>query len=567
MNTYLRHILLALVLAAASTGIVWADDDFNPENPPEPMTQVAVTVAADPAEGASSISSGGSYSIGRQLSISVSVKNGYRLLYWTLNGEQYTTSASFYYTVGDSAVSFVAVLANNPTISVSVSPEGAGSAYGGGTYAPGSKRQIYTYANSGYTFLYWTLNGEQYTTASSFYYTMGEQDVAFVAVYKDNNAEPEPDPDEPFNPDNPAEPDVYYQVSVATNLPDGVQPSYITRGGYFAPGRQLTISTTVPSAYTFLFWTLNSEPYTTSTSFSYTVGDSAANFVAMFQAKQQVTVAVTPEGAGSVSAGGWFDPNTQIMVSTTPASGYTFLYWTLNGEEYATTTSFYYYVGSTKAEFVAVYEPIPEPEQPEENEDDEFVPSNPKEPGEPDRVALLITALSADTTMGTVAGVPATPLFEGDQITLTATPRPGYMFSHWQDYDTSNPRTIVLTGDAVYKAYFVGEEYTITFYDDDCETILSQQLWQYGQIPECISPAKAEDDEFTYRFIGWTPEVVPVTEPAEYYAVYEAIEKTLTDLQYPTDQQSAPRKIIRDSQLLILRDGKIYTIQGCNMNR
>ena len=520
MNTFLRHSWLVLLLVISSTGPLWADEDFNPSNPPEPMVQYAVSISTDLPEGVSSITQGGVFSLGRSFSISVSVKSGYYLQYWTMNDRKYSTSTSFTYTIGDSAVVFVAHVVKNPTITVNVSPSGAGRVYGGGTYAPGAYRRIYTNANSGYTFLYWTLNGDQYTSSTSFYYTVGETDAEFIAIYKDNNA-PEPeDPDAPFEPENPAEPLVSYPVTISTNLPEGVKPNSISKSGYYNSGKKVTISTSTPDHYTFLYWALNGRQHTTSSSFAYTVGDSAVTFVAVFEAMQKVSTTVSPAAAGSVSSGGWYRPYTQILVQTTPANGYRFLYWTLNGEEYATNTSFYYAVGKIDAEFVAIYEREPEPEVTPE-EDIPFIPSNPGEPLT-EKTALLISVLSADTTMGMVSGVPETPIFEGDTLTLTATPKPGYAFRRWSDGNTSNPRTLLPTQDGIYIAYFAGEEYTITFYDSD-STKLDSRIWAFGQTPTCISPAKPEDEDYTYRFKGWQPEVVPVTASADYYATYDSI--------------------------------------------
>lgn len=39
-------------------------------------------------------------------------------------------------------------------------------------------------------------------------------------------------------------------------------------------------------------------------------------------------------------------------------------------------------------------------------------------------------------------------------VTIVATPNAGYHFIRWQDGVTDNPRTILVTGDATYTAYF-----------------------------------------------------------------------------------------------------------------
>lgn len=568
MKQLLRTLLSGILVLVAAAGIVRAED-FNPENPPEPMAQHKVTVSATPAEATSSISLGGSYAVGKQITISVTAATGYRFLYWTLNGEQYSTNRSFTYTVEDHDVDFIAHLAKNPVLSVSVTPSEAGSAYGGGSYEPGSNRRVYTYGNNGYTFLYWTLNDQQYTTESSFYYTMGEEDVTFVAIYKKNSDPDEPDPDEPFNPSDPAEPMLYYRVDVTTNLPQDITPSYITTSNYYLPGKNVSIRTTVPDDYVFLYWTLNDVLYSEQTSCPYVVGDSDVVFTACFAKKRTITLRVTPEEAGSVSGAGIYAPNTKVLVSTTPRDGYAFLYWMRGDEVYAETLAFYYIVNAVDVEFVAVYEQIvTPPDTPEDpvnpdDPDEPFNPSNPPEP-ETDKVALNITVAVNDAELGYVAGLPETPLFAGDVITLTAVPNnpEQYYFLHWADGNTANPREITLSVDARFVAVFAKQQYTVTFYDEDSLTILDQRQWGYGDLPTCVSPAKPSDEEFSYRFAGWTPELVTVTGDATYYATHEALPLELP-LDVTSTHYDAPAiKHIISGQLIIRRAGNSFTVLG-----
>lgn len=47
---------------------------------------------------------------------------------------------------------------------------------------------------------------------------------------------------------------------------------------------------------------------------------------------------------------------------------------------------------------------------------------------------------------------------QGETCTLTAVPYSGFHFDHWQDNNTQNPRTITVTGNATYTAYFVATQ-------------------------------------------------------------------------------------------------------------
>ena len=60
---------------------------------------------------------------------------------------------------------------------------------------------------------------------------------------------------------------------------------------------------------------------------------------------------------------------------------------------------------------------------------------------------------SADLSMGTTSG--GGNALSGGQVTLRATANPGYQFDHWNDNNTENPRTVTVTADITYIAFFV----------------------------------------------------------------------------------------------------------------
>lgn len=57
-----------------------------------------------------------------------------------------------------------------------------------------------------------------------------------------------------------------------------------------------------------------------------------------------------------------------------------------------------------------------------------------------------------DTVMGTVAG--GGPYLYGNSATLTATANPRHFFARWGDNSTDNPRTVTVTQDTLFTAYF-----------------------------------------------------------------------------------------------------------------
>ena len=68
------------------------------------------------------------------------------------------------------------------------------------------------------------------------------------------------------------------------------------------------------------------------------------------------------------------------------------------------------------------------------------------------RSEYTVAVVSADPTMGTVSG--GGRVLEGDEITITATPNTGYRFVRWNDNDTHAVRTVTVTGNITFTAYF-----------------------------------------------------------------------------------------------------------------
>lgn len=65
---------------------------------------------------------------------------------------------------------------------------------------------------------------------------------------------------------------------------------------------------------------------------------------------------------------------------------------------------------------------------------------------------FTITVNSNNDAWGTVTGTGT--YADGATATLTATPNAGYEFEKWQDGNTENPRTITVSADETYTAYF-----------------------------------------------------------------------------------------------------------------
>ncbi len=112
----------------------------------------------------------------------------------------------------------------------------------------------------------------------------------------------------------------------------------------------------------------------------------------------------------------------------------------------------------------------------------------------------------------------------GAPVTTPVNPtREGYTFTGW-DKDFSNVQSD-LTVTAQYEKIII--YYNIRFVDEDGTVLQTGQVAE-GETPvyKGSTPTKANTAEYTYTFIGWTPEVVPVVEETTYTATYSAAKRT-----------------------------------------
>ncbi|MBR6117698.1 MAG: hypothetical protein IKQ11_02425 [Paludibacteraceae bacterium] len=149
------------------------------------------------------------------------------------------------------------------------------------------------------------------------------------------------------------------------------------------------------------------------------------------------------------------------------------------------------------------------------------------------------------------------PVYSGETPSKPTTAKYTYVFSGWDKEITA------VTGDATYTAVFesIINTYTVIFYDED-GTELDRVEVEYGKMPTYTgeTPTKADDEEYTYTFVGWTPKLKTVTGDAAYTATYTAAPKG-QGLDQINDQSSAT-KVMINGTIYILRAGKTYTVDG-----
>ena len=346
MRKYTRLLAVVVQLLLFTTPL---HADFNPTNPPEPNITNSLNVGVTPTE-AGRVSGGGKYKQGTSVYISTSAYTNYKFLYWTINGYPYEqTKTSFYYTMGDSAVTFIAHYEyveptpepfdpTNPPepqikqhLSVELDIEEGGYTRGTGNYKSGERVYVQAVLETNYELQYWTINGYPYSeTNKSFYYVVGDTNAHFVAHIAEKHlltlkTQPR-------------------AAGVSTMKMNGSQFSDML----VAPGKVIDFNTTKNEDYIFRYWTINGFTHTTETAFRYTMGDTTASVVAVYdyvgtgdttvfnpgnppepELRENVTVVVlsADESKGTVSGGGTYLFGTLDTITATPLDGFTFRRW------------------------------------------------------------------------------------------------------------------------------------------------------------------------------------------------------------------------------------------------
>ena len=211
-----KRIFLTVLVALLYGATAWAQGDYNPTNPPDP--QMLFKVVARATDGHYT-SGSGSYTVGTQVTINTSANGtGFDFKHWTKNGEVYTTSKSFTYTVEAMNVNFVAVYEFNPTnpqdpqtpneyrLYLVPDPEGACSfsRTSGAKCEGGTTPTVTAYASQGFVFQGW-YNGDEKVGESATLntFTMPKANTTLTARYT-------------FEPTSPGDPE-----SSQTNVDQG----------------------------------------------------------------------------------------------------------------------------------------------------------------------------------------------------------------------------------------------------------------------------------------------------------------------------------------------------------
>ncbi len=430
-----------------------------PSTPEPPVLTAMITVSVnDTLWGTSSGS--GIYPIGDTIAIEAFPNIGIEFLSWS---DSITDNPRSVIVTQDST--FIAQFARiQYLIETQVIPEGTGVVTGGGSYYYGDTIQLEARPNHGFEFLTWS---DGSTDNPRTIIVDGNQ--TFTANFG-------------------------IRQCVVTTIASPEEGGIVLGGGTYSYGDTILLVAQNNTGYVFKMW----EDEVIENPRQIIVEDDVT-YTAIFNPLQyEITTSSMPEEGGSVEGAGTYDYGFVAILTARPFNDYSFLCWSdgiTSNPRYVTVTQDAHYEAIFYFNGVPTYE---------------------------------IKVLTNNPELGMVTGEGIYP--EGTSIEISATPANNAQFVGWDDGNTDNPRTIVVTSDMIITAIFeLLPTYTIVVKSDSPEmgTVYGGGTYPVNTVIN-IGAIPAEG----YHFIGWqdedmnNPRSITVTEDADYIAYFSSISPT-----------------------------------------
>lgn len=211
-------------------------------------------------------------------------------------------------------------------------------------------------------------------------------------------------------------------ISILVHSSDSIKGNVTGSGRYYYDS-PVSLTATPNNNYHFLCW---SDGNTSNPRYMAATHDST--FTAVFVSNvSTITIGNNNPDMGNVSGGGVYYYQNWVTFSASPYYGYHFTQWSDGNVENPRTI-----MVDRDTTFTATF-------------------------------ALNLYAVSVNSVNSTMGYVEGTGNYTYQTtIGITATPNYGYHFTQWNDGNTNNPRTIVVSKDTMFTAQFAANEYQLT---------------------------------------------------------------------------------------------------------
>ena len=523
----------ATIYAVAQTGyhfLQWNDGiTANPRS--IPMTQDStftaifvvnnsyITVHANDST-MGSVSGTGLYGYNAPVTLTATAYSGYHFLRWS---DGNTQNPRYLAAVRDS--SFTAIFVSNvSTITVANANPDMGNVSGSGVYYYQNLVSLTASANYGYHFVQWNDGNTQNPRT-----ILVSQDSSFTAFFALNT----------------------YSIVATSN---STTMGSVSGGGQYTYLHEMSMTATPAYGYHFVQWNdgVTDNPRTLTVT-----RDSA--FIAQFAANSY-TLTVAPNDAtmGSAYGSGSYNYNTTATLTAVPNYGYHFTQWSdavtdnprtvtvLNNATYTAQFEINSYIITVQSSNPAIgttsgsgsynyLTPVNITALP--NAGYHFTQWSDGNTTNPRLISVTANATytaqfainsyavgvtSNNSTMGSVSG--SGTYNHNSTAILTATPYYGYHFVQWQDGNTDNPRTVIVTDSAQYTAQFAYNSYLITILSNNISRGSTMGSGSYNFLSQAEITAVPMPH---YHFTQWSdgvidnPRTITVTQDSTFTAYFD----------------------------------------------
>lgn len=474
------------------------------------------------------VTGSGIYSYNSIITATAIPNNNYHFLRWS---DGNTQNPRYFAATEDITLTAIFV-SNVSTITVTSNNSDMGTAIGSGLYFYQQQISIMANPNYGYHFVAWNDGNTQNPRQ-----LIVNCDTSFVATFAPN----------------------IYAVSI--NSLNSVM-GYTSGSGNYTYNSQMSFSATPNTGYHFTQWNdgVSQNPRTLTVT-------QDTSFTAQFAANSYaVTVTANDPVMGSAFGAGSFTYNTQTVISATANYGYHFVQWSdgvtdnprmitvTNSAEYEAQFAINFYtitVGSNNPaigtasgggtyNYNSVINLVATP-----NYGYHFTQWSDGNTDNPRAVTVIqnasytaqfainsyaVTVSGNDPAMGTVSGTGS--YIYNNTATISASPYYGYHFTQWNDGNTENPRTFVVTQDVTYTAQFDYNTYTISTYSNDITIgyVTGGGTYNYNSI---VALTAVPSDH--YHFVQWNDSISDnprniIVKKDSVYTAYFAIDQHLVQV-------------------------------------
>ena len=418
-----------------------------------------VNVSVSP-ENAGTTTGAGNYTHGDEITVNATPNAGYKFVNWTEDGNVVSEESEYSFTITSDRNLVANFELLDYDVTVTVSPENAGTATGAGNYTHGDNVTVNAAPNYGYKFVSWTEDGNVVSEESEYSFTI-TSDRNLVANFELLD----------------------YDVNVSVSPEDA---GATTGAGIYTHGDEVTVNATPNAGYKFVNWTEDGNVISTESEYSFTI-TSDRNLVANFELlTYDVTITMDIEGAGEGTGAGTYTHGDEVTVSVTPNLGYRFVNWTENGEVISIETEYTFIITSNR-DLVANFELM---------DYDVTLSVNPEDAG-------------VTTGEGTYT--------HGEDVTVNATPNFGYKFVNWTEdgnvvsEESEYSFTIASDRNLVANFELLTYEVAVSLNIENAGVVIGAGIYTHGDnVTLTATPNE------NYKFVNWTEDGILVSEEQTY---------------------------------------------------